>query len=92
MIVSANVPAGSVIVSAPALTLAARIASRSEQSASQLRSLVSEVLVTGKVAAAAVIETQATTTYTIPRSWQPRFRRTSVCTSWHNMASTSIFH
>ncbi len=43
------VPAGTTIVSAPARAFAARIASRSEQSASHAPSLVSAVLVTVKV-------------------------------------------
>src|SRR3954465_15849598 len=50
-IVSVYVPAGSVMTSAPALPFAATIASRSEQSASQLPSLVSAIFVTRKVAA-----------------------------------------
>ena len=53
VIVSLYVPAGTLIVSAPASPLAAPIASRSEQSESQTVSLVSAVFVTFKVAACA---------------------------------------
>ena len=49
------------IVSSPALALAASIASRSEQSASQALSLVSSVLVTLKVAAQALLVSGAAT-------------------------------
>ncbi len=69
---SAYVPAGTTMESGPGEAFAAITASRSEQSASQLPSAVSAVLVTVNVAAAAG---SATTPARAPASSRPRMRR-----------------
>jgi hypothetical protein len=70
-IVRVYVPAGSVMMSAPALALAAMIASRSEQSEYHTPSLVSAVLVTTKVFARAEAgaRRRRTPTTNTPRTW-----------------------
>ena len=66
-------PAGTVTSSGPGLLFAAMIASRSEQSPSQVPSLVSAVFVTTKVAACAAVAATTSRIVRRVRTGDPRF-------------------